>query len=324
MTPRTLGDVKDNLRQIAGQAGFAVDDKRLVETINLVQENLLNKCKSIVGSVHRLRFRQYQGIIALPARYERIIESSINREPAPVMNQWYEFIDYGPGPQDRTTGLNVLIDRGDAPVIRQPAGWKVRLQAYENEDVDGTPQKVRIFGYDENGKWVRTEVSEGVYIDGEEIELKPTTSDGTVRYSRITQVRKPATRDVIDIQYVDEGGEVYFAGRWEHWQKNPSFRLYFAPAISNDAEATIHCLASVRFREVAEDDDPLLIGCLPALRHGVRAVAKENADDPVSADTSWQLAQQAISDESRRYYGYAKPAVQVQEGSGFGRIPDVI
>jgi hypothetical protein len=329
MISRTVADVRNELRRVAGQAGLRVDDDRILEIINCATEKLLSKVDAPVGSIHRLKFCQYGGLVALPSRYQRIIKSSLDREQTPVFDQWYEFLDFGPGHQDKTPNVNVLIDRGESPVIRTApsTGWKVRVYGYADERVDGTRPKLRVFGYDEYNRWVRSEES-GVWVDGEALEIDGDSAtnyrESTNKFSRITQVSKPVTNREVELYYVDDYGTPLLAGRYDHWETNPSFRTYFAPGVS-DTGTLIHALARVRFVPVARETDKLLITSLPALRKAVRAIAAEDKDEDQLAEVRWELAAQTLRDEAREYFGHQpKPALDgMKSGMGFGDISDV-
>lgn len=330
MIIRTLADVRSELRRTAGQAGLRADDDRLVEYINAATERLLSMVDSPVGSLHRLKFCQYGGVVALPSRYERVVKSSLDREQTPVFDQWYEFMDFGPGHQDKTPNVSVLIDRGESPVIRPaPAtGWKVRIYGYADERVNGVRPKVRVLGYDEYNRWIRTE-SGGVWSDGEELEVDGDSAtnyrESTNKFSRVTQVIKPVTNREVELYYVDDYGTTLLAGRYDYWETNPSFRTYFAPGVDSTSGTLVHILAKVRFVPVSRDTDKLIISSLPALRLALRALATEDSDKPTDALVIWQLASKVLIDEARQYYGTApKPALDgMKSGIGFGDIPDV-
>lgn len=331
MLQRTLADVLPTLRRVAGQAGLRADDPRLIEMINDVQERLINDVDNAVGTMHRVKFCQYERMIALPAAYERILKGSVDRENAPVVDKWYEFMDFGPGHLDTGTGVNVMLDRGESPVVRQSTCTPslVRCYGYKDERVNGVAPKIRVMGYDENGLWVRSEAA-GVWSDGIELSinghLDPNYTVSTVLFSRITQVIKPVTNGVVELYFYtpNVADPLLFAGRYEFWETNPSFRLYLAAGITPDACATIHVLARVRHRPVVALTDRLIIGSLPALKKAIRAVALEDAGKINDAEANWALAAQILRQEAKHYYGSTKPAIDVSSsGAVLGGIADV-
>lgn len=331
MIQRTLADVLPTLRRVAGQASMRADDPRLIEILNDIQERLLSEVDNAVGTLHRLKFCQYDRLVALPARYERIVKASIDRENAPVMDKWYEFMDFGPGHLDTGTQVNVLVDRGEAPVVRQSISVPavVRCYGYKDERVDGVAKKIRVMGFDENGIWVRSE-TDGVWSDGIELSINGHDSenyaDSTVKFSRVTQVIKPVTNGIVELYFYapDEEVPLTFAARYEYWETNPSFRLYFAANVPEGSTAQVHVLAKVRHRPLLATTDKLIISSLPALKKAMRAVAQEDADKISEAEANWSLAASILRKEAKAYYGSPRPAFDVSSGGAVhGRIADV-
>lgn len=343
MIKRTLGDVKPELRRVAGAAGLKAGDDRLVDYINLAEENLLAKCKTVVGSLHRLKFMQLGGLIALPSRYERIVKGAINRGPGEVFGQWYEFLDFGPGQQDTSHAplqANGFIDRGESPVIRQSTDKARLLRLYTNVDerVPGpivgdsytlVRPTVQVMGYDENGQWIRSETTPTVWVDGVSLalngDLQNNWSQSTQLFSKVTQVVKPVTKAACELHFYDATRDkTFLAGRYEYSETNPSMRMYLFPAINQDTDL-VHVLAKVRHRKAVNDTDLLTISNLPALRHAMRALAKEDCDEYQAANDLWTLAKMAIADEAREYYGNSSPIADVHPGGSItGGIAPVI
>ncbi len=328
MIKRTLGDVKSELRRVAGQAGLKADDSRLIDYINLATERLLAKSRTIVGTLHRLKFCQHGGIVALPAKYQRLVQGSVNRKNTLVVGQWYEFMDYGPGQQDTPCGadankVSAFIDHGESPVIRQSTDKPrlVRVYGYADERTAGVRPKILVKGYDEYGLWVRTDDGAGNYTDGELIEVNGDAADNwatsTKKFSKIDQIVKPVTKDKVEVYFYDaDYAKTYLAGRYDSWETNPTFRLYHFPQAQH--EVLIHALCKLRFKKVVHDDDPLIIPSLPALRYAMRALAKEDGDEYAPANDLWELAAQTLRDEAREYYGPANPFIDVKTGGPVG------
>jgi hypothetical protein len=323
MIQRTLSDVIDPLRRVASQAGLRADDVRLTEYINIAQERLLSKTHTIVGTIHRLKFYQVGGVIALPSRYERLLKGGVNGHKGQVMDQWYEFMDYGPGFQDTPRPnpvwgrVDAFIDYGESPVIRQSTerARYVRVYSYVDERVSGNRPVVTVYGYDENGQWVRSERS-GVWGDGIDLplngDLNPNYAQSTVLFTKVTQVKKPVTNGIVELYYYDgDYDETVFAARYDYWETNPSLRLYFFP-IAQDKNSVVHALCKVRYRDALNPGDQLIISSLPALRLAMRALAKEDADQITEADALWTSAKQVLCDEAFQYYGTAKPLFDPQ------------
>lgn len=322
MIKRTFGDVKEELRRVAGQTGLRAGDVRLAELVNLAQERLIAMGEWSFCYA-RLKLRQFGGMFALPAEYEAITRVAVSRESIPIRDAWFEFIDYGPGQQDKALGIDAAIDRGESPVIRAPlvGGALVRAYAAADERVDGIRPTIQIRGYDEKGAWVRSQV-EGVWQDGLSLELRgdvtPNFDTSTIKFSRITQVTKPETKGAVDLNYVNIFGKEYLAGRYQHHETTPSFRIYFIPAIKEGDSRLVHVWARRRFASVVTDVDPLMVSSLPAMRLAVKAVALEDADRVADAAGVFELAAKVLRDEERLYKGTPNPPVEISPLMAFG------
>lgn len=328
MVARTFGDVKEQLKRVAGQSGLRVDDARLVEYTNLAVERLLAECENPVGSLHRIKLCQYDRILALPSAYERLVKFSVDRGQVPVVNSWYEFLDYGPGHQDKISSVNVAIDRGESPIIRDlpSAGVLIRAYSYADERVDAVRPKIKVYGYDQYGVWVRTE-TEGVWSDGIELELRGDAAtnyhESTVKFSKISSVVKPVTNGVVELHAIDEYGTTALLGRYSHKETNPSYRIYFAPGIDKCEGSVVHAVCRVRYQDIKSDSDLMLITSLPALRIAMRAIALEDSDKALDALALWRVAASILHKEAKHYYGSANPPVDVTAaGVAFGGIPN--
>lgn len=322
MIKRTLSDVKPELRRVASQSGLRVDDPRLVEYINLAQERLLSLVDNIPGTVHRLKFCAYDRTIALPTKYERILAASIDRYNNGVFGSWYEFMDFGPGHLDRAAGFPALVDRGESPVFFQATcePKKVRVYSTTDERDDDVRPQVRVFGYDDKGAWVRSQV-DGSWVDGIALEIRGDeateaaagSEDSEVKFSKITQVTKPVTRGGVELHWVDntDSDVTYLCARYENFETNPSFRMYHAPAILDGKATVVHLLARVRFTPAKLDTDTLIVPSLPALRLAMRALAKEDSDQVGDSAGLWELAAKVLRDEARQYFGRPNPSLDV-------------
>lgn len=328
MIRRTYGEVKEELARVAGQTGLRVNDARLLKLVNMVQERLLT-LGDWPQHQDRLKFAQYGGLIALPSEYQTLQRASVDRVDQPVFGAWYEFVGEGPGQQDGVCGQSVGVDRGEQPVIRQPhEPMLLRLYSGADERVASVRPKVRVFGIDEYGRTIRSE-SGGVWSNGIELELRGEDpinfSESAVKFARIDQILLPRRKDQAELFYVDGDGEEYLAGRYRHWETNPSFRCYWFPTMGDSGEAVVHALVRRRFTPIIEDNDPLLITPLAALRAGLRALAKEDSDKPDEAMVQWNLAAQAMADEAKQYRPVtASPTVDASKITGFGDIGGIL
>jgi hypothetical protein len=308
MIKRTFGDIKAEIASVAGSAGLAVDDPRLLSLVNLAQERLCT-AGEWPFQYCRIKFCAYGGLVSLPTEYEAIAHSTVDRAPVEVMAPWYEFLESGPGPQDQRRWVNVGIDRGESPVYRQPgpAGAVLRVVSTSGDD-EGA---VKLFGYD----------ADGVRLT-ETLTLPEATT--SAKFSKITQVLKPVTVGDVVLSGTDEWGEQYQLAVYRSRDTHPSFRTYHFTALGDHQSAVIHAIVRRRVFPVLADTDELLITNLGALRLGVKAIALEDRGDLAGSATALQLAIQILHNEARLYHaGRAVPAVAVSSVASLSTRPDI-
>lgn len=329
MIKRTFGDVKDEIRRVGGQTGLAPNDPRLPALVDLAQERLCVKGEWPFQYA-RLKFCQYGGVVSLPAEYETIVHSDICREHVPIFNSWYEFIEGGPGQQDRAAWVNVGVDRGESPVYRQPgsSGMLVKITSGTDERVSGVRPVITIFGYDENGLWIRSDRGSGTLTDGVDLELRgdqvANYDTSTVKFSQVTQVRKTVTQADVVLTFIDESGTEFEGARYRHYDTNPSFRTYQFTGIRNRETKLIHAIVRRRLLPVRYDTDPLVVTSVSALRLAVMGIALEDKGDIVAAKVAFASATEILQDEAHLYKsGQPKPTVEVAPIGTCGGVPEI-
>lgn len=336
---RTLQDVTPELSRIAGVSGLKANDARMTTMVNLATERLYPMVVDYPNTLHRLVFMQYDGIVALPSRYQSIVKvdqdnmtsGSTSRGHLPVVSQWYEYMGSGPGQQDNKPWAHAAIDRGTSPVFRQMIGnpMTLRLYSYADERVNSVRPVVTICGYDSNRAWVRSQVG-GVWIDGVQLPLNGDLSvnyaDTPILFSEVTQVILPVRNAIAELYWVDTIGNIYLTGRYDYWETSPGFRLYWFPTVAKNPGKRIHALCRVAYRPAINPTDPLLIPSLPALRLAMRALAKEDANDPATAMGFWESAKAVLQAEAKQFYnGAVQPVVDpLGSSTQYGAVADVI
>jgi hypothetical protein len=292
MIKRTFADVKEELRRVAGQTGLVVDDARLKVAVNLTQERLCT-LGEWPYQYARVKFCQFGGVVALPTQYEAIVHSTINREPVEVQPPWFEFLEYGPGPYQKSDWANYGLDLGEHPVILQPCagGATLRITSTDGDD-DGT---VLVKGYDVN------QVAQAVTFT-----LPDATS--AVKWSRITQVVKPKTQGDVVITMTDRNGRQTVAADYRARDINPTFRCYRFTAIADDQTKTVDAIVRRRLFDIDSDTDEMFVTNLGALRLGVKAVALLDKGDLQASEAAFAAAAQILRDETHLYRASRQPA----------------
>jgi hypothetical protein len=180
MIRRTYGSVKEQLARVT-QNGMCATDPQLLARTNEAQERLLNK-GLYAGTYGRYSVCVYGGCITLPREFESILGYNYDGAPAQVYNQWYEFMANGPGTSP-AGAWRQLQDRGFVPCFRSIESQKyIRVYTDLIEDATST---ILFRGSDSYNNRVQT-IENGVYIDGERLNLSAGSGNSSVLVSGIT------------------------------------------------------------------------------------------------------------------------------------------
>lgn len=180
MIRRTFGSVKAQLARVT-QNGMCSTDPQLLARVNEAQERLLNK-GLYAGTYARYSVCVYGGCITLPREFESILGYNFGGKPCQVYNQWYEFMDNGPGIAPAGDWKH-LIDRGYVPMFRDLPGQRY-LKVYTDQ-VEDTTSTILFRGSDTYNDRIRTQ-EDGEYIDGERLNLSAGSGNSSVLIAGIT------------------------------------------------------------------------------------------------------------------------------------------
>jgi len=180
MIRRTYGSVKDQLARVT-QNGMCADNPQLLARTNEAQERLLNK-GLYAGTYGRYSVCVYGGCITLPREFESILGYNYDGAAAQVYNQWYEFMANGPG-MSPAGAWRQLQDRGFVPSFR-PLDSQRYIRVYTDLAEDAT-STILFRGSDTYNNRIQT-IENGVYIDGERLNLSAGSGNSSVLVSGFT------------------------------------------------------------------------------------------------------------------------------------------
>jgi hypothetical protein len=310
--------------RIAAAAGICTDDSRIVELANRAVRRLLQKGK-YAGTTVRYRVCVTDDCITWPRQIQTIEACSVNDGPIKIRNEWYEFLESGPGIQTETSGLK-LVDRGDGhcafdEITAGSTDRKIKVYA---DVAEGSGKYIILQGYDQNGNWIRTQVS-GTWIDGERVTIPQTssvTSLSSKYYTKLVRVIKDATNGPVRLYEYDTTNSVNVRALayYEPDETVPSYRRSYLPSLSDQRDegesSTVEVVAKLRFVPVAVDNDFLLIGNLDAIEEMVRSLRHEEANNFEDARRSESLATKLLDEELSTVQGDG-PVVQMRvQGDG--------
>lgn len=279
----TLGSAKS---VVSKRIGVCADDPLVAEYINQATQRLLARGEW-VGTYGRYRICINTGCITWPRQIETIESFAVCGNPGIIRNEWFEFIGSGPGVlgSSDTVGIT-MVDRGLVPAFDDVAGENKVLRVYADV-TEATDAKILLRFYDNNGNVVRTQGSDGSWIEGEYVAISTTPINSTKRCmaNGFYGVVKPKTNGVVRLYSYDT---VTLAQKalaiYEPGETLPEYRRSLIPGISSlgcccntdaCAKQTVDVMAKLKFIPVEFDNDFILIGNLSALKLAVMSVIKE-------------------------------------------------
>lgn len=173
-------------------------------------------------------------VITLPRDVETPIKLNINSNPSFSRTQLYEFLLNGPGNDMRDTVDYSWMNKGNVPVMAQPAAPAV-LKVYSATPDDG--KRVLIYGLDASG----AEISNTLILSN---ASAPST---TQAYARITRVVKDITTASVLLKTV--GGDLLSS-----YYPDETEGEYRQILINKDAPA-VRMLYRRKVRPITSDDD---------------------------------------------------------------------
>lgn len=287
-------------------------DARVLDTVNEALEGLLYKGGKSVDTTARYTVCLTGGCVTWPRDLETIEAWEHCGCPGVVRNGWYEFVGYGPGGMNTTSGIGgTLIDRGSAVAFDDVIGTGKKLAIY----ADGTESSgtVLLRYWDSNANKVYTTYG-GAAIEGERLTIP---SAGGYAYSTyevlpggLYELQKPATNKPLRLYEYDTVALTYRAlGYYEPDETLPNYRRSLIPCLSNSSGSggcttqRVTVMAKRRFIPAINDDSVLIIPNRRALRLACKAVKAEDDVGVAEAESFWVAAAKALDEQLRHYQG---------------------
>jgi hypothetical protein len=337
MIRRTLSQARPELTRIAATSGLNASDGRILSRLNIATEELMNE-GDWPGIVDRYLFRSATGDIILPSFLDRILGVAVNNLPYSMRSPWFEFVEYGPGPQGGCNWIDAVIDRGETSIqFPFPDLSSGPWTLYSISELSEAGQ-ILVQGRLANGREVRTQPIGGTYVSGEYLYFSPPGSPnyGTQQFAEITAVEKPVTQGYIEL-WATNGNPTQdiILGAYGPNDTTPSYHGYFLPSLHLDCYRGCCCgtrspsgthgpmevlvRARRRFVPLTDETDTLLISNLPALVSMIMAIQKREVGDVEGYANYKGAAIGLMRGEALSYRGKVKqPAVTFERGVSFG------
>ena len=319
---------------------ICADDPRFYRFLNAAQRQIFleGNYPGIIGSFN---FLLYNNQVTLPYECEALLQANILGTPTNVQNQWFQFLQSGPGsfPNPRNYAYPDFYDRGDGwCTIQDPLGpFQVQIYCAVPEDPNAT---AIIEGIDNYGNVVRSQipvpqgdgtvlstwmngVQTPIYANGVAFQ-----EPGQI-FSRITALNFPTRNNDISLfanilnpQTLIPTGQTLLLGIYPAFMTNPTFRRYAFPAFTQTTPPSpvpVNALIRRRPLPLATPQDRLSINNIEALKYFFMAVWKDEEEQWDTATMLRARGKQCLEQETRKN-GSAIDRLNVQL-RGFGGFP---
>lgn len=289
----TLGTVRS---AVAKATNLCATDTRVADYVNASIRRLLPK-GMWVGTVRRYRICANNSCLTWPRQIGTIEAAAVCNSPIKIRNEWYEFLEAGPGVQSGVTDcLSQMVDRQGQycsydDITANSTTSYIKLYT---DVVESAGKYVILGGHDENGNWIRTQVS-GSWIDGERVAIPTSPASPVVtskKFSSLDWVIKDATNGVLRLYEFDGVVSVKSLAIYEPDETLPSYRRSYIPSLNETSSGectkrSVVVMAKLAYYKVANDNDFLLIGNEDALVEMCRALRhyeKNNQAEGMAAE----------------------------------------
>lgn len=297
-------------------------DPRWLGYLNEAQIRLVQTGEIFHGLYARYQFCVTDSCITWPRQIATIEAAAVSNNPITIRNGWFEFLESGYGLSTGSSGCDSgncssgfpfgncsgqqLFDRGNVCTFADIIGTDKKIKVYADV-TEGADAKILLQGYDENGNWIRTQVS-GEWVDGEYVAISTTPALSTKKFSSLVSVQKPETNGNVRLYEYDTVLTTQRAlAVYEPSETNPSYRRSLISNIVPDADCDtiqVTVMAKLEFIPAKVDTDWLLIGNLPALKDMCQSIRKAENNE-FDESVKWEArAVQALRRELSHYRGH--------------------
>ena len=320
----TFGDIKANIAKILSMAST---DSRVLGYVNEAQERLMYK-GSWPGTYVSYAIKNSNGLITWLRQLETIESVIVKETPGVIRNEWFEFLESGPGLLDKDDGdALTLLARGESVTVSDIGGLDSTLKVYTTIAADAGAD-VLFQGYDEDGDWIRT-LYDGNYVDGEYVTLASTPVTTTSKFTVVVGVQKPVTLGNVKVyEYIASDESERLIANYQPTEQRPVYRRSLIPGIPDDnTTRNVTVVGKLRFLPTVNDTDWLYIGYESAIKEMVMSIRKAEMNLPQEASIYERRAVKLLEEQLMHYLGdgaVAVPKFQNMKTFGGGGVASVI
>lgn len=327
--------------------GLSPSDPRWLLLLNETLQRFMASGDLWVGKVQRYRFCAPSACITIPRQFDTVEVTDICDRPYTIRNQWFEFLDNGPGgARLRDCCSSNVFDRGRGYVMFDDVLVASRIRLYHQYASD-VGAVVNLRGWDSTGNEVLTDDGDTV---GENMTLGagslPFVDSATIWMPQVfRQLIKPVTKGYVRAYSWDASKPtppaspssidtpLHPLAAWEPSETIPDYRRYFVPAVSvpgsccgghpvvisdpptptTARKPVVTIMAKMAYVPIVSDLDILPLTCTTALKLGMLALMKQERGDTAGAQAAMNGTYDPVM---KRYVDGAIPLLD-EELAGF-------
>lgn len=269
-----------------------------------------------------------------PREVGRLIAVDVCKYPIPVVNQWYEFLEFGVGYQPKSNtcasdqcAIMRAYDRGVVPTFTDLTPTNKTIRVYPSDSADAGLRTL-ISGYDNNNQPL-TSLDGPVQVNGVYVSFQLPFADlvvpGTttqIEVSKLTGIQKDITIGPVSYYEVDlTSGAATLLLTMEPGETTAGYRRYFVnwlprsccnPPGTVSTNVQVKALAKLELIPARVDSDYLLVQNLEALISECQSIRYSEIDGAESKQQAQERHVQAIrllQGELTHYEGRNSPAI---------------
>lgn len=325
--PTVIGKCQSDLPEIANYVNTA--QQRLLYAAEASDESWYGTWAEV-----RLNVSRAAPYITLPREIARLESVTICGEPVPVLNQFYEYLQFGNGRMQRRSlngapKLRAAYTRNNAVLFTDLMNGPQLISVFptDSADAQGT-KRMLIQGLDQNGQQVYSNDG-GKTILGEFVVLQMPFTTTQNQFTVITGIQKDVTAGPVQIfQMSPVTSEQILLSTMEPGEQTTDYRRYFfdclpcgccpppnGPVTNNNCPPPqVTAIAKLELIPVVNDTDYLLFHNLEAVINECQAVRFSEMDNAAAKQQAVFHHKEAIrllNGELGHYMGVQQPAVQM-------------
>lgn len=305
--------LKDARGPVARILNMEPSDTRVIEYINEAIE-LMTVSNDWADMRKIMSFVAYNGFITFPPEVIVPLKFTVGEQIGQPYGRHYEYLMTGPGKgEDWLMTAKNLVDVGEFPSTYDIAPDDPKKLILWSDRAETYPFSVLIRGLDETGHEVRSEdgsIGETVTwtnIAGTDGIAVPATvmKSTTNTFSKIIQITKSESNGYLSVS-TDDGNGIpeNVISHYHPRETTPSYRRFALHGSVNkdsDGYTLVKGLFRVQALPVRDEDDPLAVNMITAIKLAVKAIIHDENEEPNKAAINEGKVERILMNQINQY-----------------------